>query len=114
MTDITYFGSGEINLKTEEIDFGVSPKPRKGLGLSLGGLAKLVHVGGTLAEPKIQLDPKDLAVKYGKYTAAVATGGLSLVVDTLWSRIKANTDVCDSILKELKQLEAEEKAKKAE
>ena len=83
MTDVTWFGSGEINLRTEEIDFGMSPKPRKGLGLSMGNLAKLAHLGGTLAQPKVEFDPKDVAVKYGKYTAAVATGGLTLALDHL-------------------------------
>ena len=77
MTEATWFGGGEINLKTEKIDFGVTPKSRKILDVGLGNLANLVHVGGTLAKPKIQLDPKDLAVKYGKYAAAVATGGIA-------------------------------------
>ena len=113
MTDVTWFGSGEINLKTEEIDFGMSPKPRKGLGISLGSLAKMVAVGGTLAHPRIVLDPKDIAVKYGKYTAAMATGGLTLAADLLFSRIKANTDVCANILEELGELrKADEKAEK--
>jgi hypothetical protein len=79
----------------------MNPKPRKGVGISVGGLAKLMHVGGTLAKPKIELDPKDIAVKYGKYAAAVSTGGLSLVADMLWGKIKANTDVCAKILEKL-------------
>jgi len=113
MTDVTWFGSGEINLITEEINFGMNPKPRKGLGISLGSLAKMVAFGGTLAHPKIVLDPKDIAVKYGKYTAAMATGGLTLAADLLFSKIKANTDVCANILEELDELqEADEKADK--
>lgn len=112
MTDVTWFGSGEINLRTEEIDFGMSPKPRKGLGLSMGNLAKLAHLGGTLAQPKVEFDPKDVAVKYGKYTAAVATGGLTLLADMVFSRIKANTDVCAAILEKLDIIqEADEKSK---
>jgi uncharacterized protein involved in outer membrane biogenesis len=110
MTDVTWFGSGEINLRTEEIDFGMNPKARKGL-ISMGGLAKLMHLGGTLAHPKVQFDPKDVAVKYGKYAAAVATGGLTLLADIVFSRVKANTDVCASILKKLDKIQdADEKA----
>ncbi len=101
MTDVTWFGSGTINFETEEIDFGMSPKPRKGFGFSLGSLSKLVHLGGTLAKPKVELDPKDMAVKYGKYSLGVATGGLTWVADLLWSKIKSNADVCDKILEEL-------------
>ena len=110
MTDVTWFGSGEINLITEEIDFGMNPKPRKGLGISLGSLAKLAHLGGTLAQPKVEFDPKDVAVKYGKYSAAVATGGLTVLADLLLSKVKANTDVCASILEELDKIQdADEK-----
>jgi hypothetical protein len=113
MKDVTWFGSGEINLKTEEIDFGMSPKSRKVLDVGLGSLTKLAHVGGTLAHPKIELDPKDAAVKYGKYTAAVATGGLTFVGDLLFSKIRANRDVCTAILEDLEEIqEADEKAKK--
>jgi predicted ribosome quality control (RQC) complex YloA/Tae2 family protein len=111
MTDVTWFGSGEINLRTEEIDFGMNPKPRKGLGISLGSLANLAHLGGTLAQPKVELDPKDVAVKYGKYSAAVATGGLTVLADIFFSRVQANMDVCASILEKLDDIQdADEKA----
>ena len=97
----TYLGGGEINLKTEKIGFGINPKPRKGFGITLGGLAKLVYVGGTLAHPKIKLDPKAMAVQYGKYSAAIATGGITWAADLLWAKLKANSDVCGKILNKL-------------
>lgn len=100
-TDVTWFGSGKINLKTEEIYFQMNPKPRKGLGISLGNLVKIVHIRGTLAEPKIVLDPKELAVKYGKYSLGMATGGLAWAAELLWNKITANMNVCDKILKDL-------------
>lgn len=113
MTDVTWFGGGQIDLKTEKINFGMSPRSRKALDISLGSLAKLVHVGGTLAHPKVQLDPKDVAVKYGKYTAAMATGGLSMAADIVWGKIRANRDACTKILKKLEKIqEADEKSKK--
>ena len=113
MTDVTWFGSGEINLKTEKIGFGVNPIPRKSL-LHLGNYAKLVGVGGTLAQPKLEIDPTDVAVEYGKYTAAIATGGLTWVADRLWSKRRANTDVCVEILQILDtEDESKEKAEGA-
>jgi uncharacterized protein involved in outer membrane biogenesis len=105
MKDVTWFGSGEINLITEEIDFGMHSKSRKSLNVGLGSLAKLAQLGGTLAQPKVELDPKDVAVKYGKYTAAVATGGLTVLADLLYSKTKANKDVCTSILEELEKIQ---------
>ena len=111
MPDVTWFGSGEINLETEKIDFGMSPKARKGL-VGVGGLAKLAHIGGTLTQPKVGFDSKEAAVKYGKYSAAVATGGLTLVVDTLFSRIKANKDICSAIIEKLDKVRAEDEQKR--
>ena len=100
MTDVTWFGSGNINLKTEKIEFGVNPIPRKRL-LHMGDYAKLVYLGGTLAQPKLQIDPKGMAKKYGKFLVAVGTGGLTWAADTLWGSMKANMDVCAEILKQL-------------
>jgi uncharacterized protein involved in outer membrane biogenesis len=99
-TDVTWFGSGKINLKTEKIEFGVNPIPRKRL-LHMGDYAKLVYLGGTLAQPKLQIDPKGMAKKYGKYLVAVGTGGLTWAADTLWGSMKANMDVCAEILKQM-------------
>lgn len=99
-TDVTWFGSGKINLKTEKIEFGVNPIPRKRL-LHMGDYAKLVYLGGTLAQPKLQIDPKGMAKKYGKFLVAVGTGGLTWATDTLWGSMKANMDVCAEILKQL-------------
>jgi uncharacterized protein involved in outer membrane biogenesis len=98
LTEVTWKGGGEINLKTEELEVGIRPKPRKGIPISAGSLASLVYVGGTLKNPKVQLDPKDVATKYAKYTAHVATGGLTLVAEMIKNKIDANKDVCELIL----------------
>jgi uncharacterized protein involved in outer membrane biogenesis len=116
MTRVTWFGGGKINLNDEQIDIGVQSKPRKGLGISVGGLASLVQVGGTLANPKIRLDPKGVAVQYGHNALAVATGGLFLLAKGLWDRSRANSDVCAEILaleeksREKKEAESSDKA----
>ena len=98
LTEVTWKGGGEINLKTEELDAGISPKPRKGIPISAGGLAGLVHVGGTLKNPSVQLDPKDVAVKYAKYSTHVATGGITYIAEKIKDKIDANKDVCEMIL----------------
>jgi len=101
-TEVTWFGSGEINLKTEELDLGIQPQPRKVLNsLTDLGLAELIHIGGTLAEPSIGVDPKDVALKYGKYSAYIATGGLSWLVEKVFENRQSNIDQCERILGEL-------------
>ena len=69
-------------------------------------------------EPSLQLNPKDVAVKYGKYMAYLSTGGLSFLAEALYNRFKADQDVCAQILdgtvfdEDLDELiEAEEAAK---
>jgi uncharacterized protein involved in outer membrane biogenesis len=98
LTEVTWRGGGKVNLKTEKLDAGISPKPRKGIPITAGGLASLVHVGGTLKNPKVQLDPKDVAVRYAKYTAHVATGGLTWIAQKLKDKFDANKDMCELIL----------------
>jgi len=98
LTEVNWRGGGEINLKTEKLAFGIAPKPRKGLGIGAGGFASLVYVAGTLKSPRMILNPKDVAVKYGKYMAYVSTGGLSLVAESLINKFRANIDICAQIL----------------
>ncbi|MCP3953807.1 MAG: hypothetical protein GY697_16550, partial [Desulfobacterales bacterium] len=77
----------------------IAPTPRKGIPVSIGGgLAGLVKLGGTLKAPKILPDYSDAAFKYGKYSAYVATGGLSLLAEIIANKINANKDVCEQIL----------------
>jgi len=104
--EVTWVGGGEINLKTEELDVGISPKARGALSsLTNIDLASLVHVGGTLAEPKIGVDLADVAKKYAGYSAFIATGGLSFLAQKLVETQQANVDQCERILKGLEEEE---------
>ena len=103
-TEVTWMGGGEINLKTEELDVGIAPKARGPIsGLTNVGLASLVHVGGTLAEPKIGIDVADVAKKYVGYSAFIATGGLSFLAQKLVETTQANMDQCKRILGDLEE-----------
>jgi AsmA family protein len=82
-TRMNVMGSGTVNLKTEELDIGITPKARQGVGLSLGKLAVFIRLGGTLANPKPKTDT-NVALQSGLAAgAAVATGGLSLLAQGL-------------------------------
>jgi hypothetical protein len=85
-------GSGIINFKNEQLDLGVTPEARKGLGINLGNLAELVRLKGTFANPQIGPDTK-AALKAGLSAgAAVATGGISLLAQGLFSAATADAD----------------------
>ncbi len=100
-TEVTWVGGGEVNLKTEELDLGFTSKPRKKLSaLTHVGLAELIHVGGTLAEPNVGLNAMDVAGKYVGYTAFIATGGLSFLAQKMYDTRTANMNQCERILAE--------------
>ncbi len=93
-------GSGTIDLKTEKLDIGIVPEAREGIGISVGQLAGLVKLGGTLANPKPETDTK-AALKAGvSVGAAVATGGLSILAQGLFDRATADADPCATALGE--------------
>lgn len=81
--ELYVIGGGTINLKTEQLDIGISPKAKEGIGLDIGQLASLVRLGGTLANPTPTTDT-EAALKTGLAVgAAIATGGLSLIAQGL-------------------------------
>jgi hypothetical protein len=93
-------GSGEVNLKTETLHIGMQPSARKGIGV--GSLAKLVVIGGTLAHPKPEADPKEIIMKGAEIGAVVvtgvATGGLALLAKGLFDSGTADTHPCATAL----------------
>ncbi len=91
-------GSGTIDLKTEKLDIGITPQAREGAGISVGQLAELVRVRGTLANPKPGVDTM-AALKAGAgAAAAIATGGLSILAQGLLDRSMADEDPCATAL----------------
>jgi len=87
-------GSGTIDLKTEKLDIGITPQAREGAGISVGQLAELVRLQGTLANPKPGVDTM-AALKAGAGAgAALATGGLSILAQGLYDKSTADEDPC--------------------
>lgn len=87
---------GTIDLKTEKIDVSFRNVPRQGIGLSAAGLVnRYIKVGGTLHKPRIVLDPQGALVQG---TAAVATGGLSVIGIGLLDRFSSAADPCAGVL----------------
>ncbi|RPH95366.1 MAG: hypothetical protein EHM68_12750, partial [Lysobacterales bacterium] len=99
--EIAIFSQGTIDLRTEKLDLSFNTKPRQGLGLSTGVLINpFIKVGGRLAEPAIELDPKGAAVSGG---TAVATVGLSLLARSLADRFLSSKDPCGDARKEIEK-----------
>ncbi len=94
---INVLGAGTLRLQTGEIDLRFKTAQRKGLGISvLGIIDKLLHFTGTLQQPRVKVDSAGL-LAYGG--VALATEGLSLLFDTLVSRLTAFSNPCATVLK---------------
>jgi len=76
------FGVGDVNLRTEKLDLGIKPTPKKGAGISgvssvsfsLKELSQPFKLGGTLAHPLLAVDPGRTAWMLGKLAGALALG----------------------------------------
>ncbi|MFC1828304.1 hypothetical protein ACFL0O_01675 [Thermodesulfobacteriota bacterium] len=73
---VNVVGKGELDLKTEKLDFQFIPVPREGVGgisMSLGELTNPFKLGGTLSNPSLAVDSTQTALTIGK-----AAGGFLL------------------------------------
>ncbi len=79
----TIFGIGDINLKTEQLDLGIKPTPKKGalpanISFSFSELSQPFRLGGTLADPQLAIDPGRTAFVIGKMAGALALGPIGI------------------------------------
>jgi len=103
-------GSGTVDLRSEELDLGIKPRARGGVGLSLSSpLAGLVKVGGTIAKPSIGIDAAGTLKTAASVGAGVATGGLSVVGEMLIDKVTADEDPCRTALGLAQQSQAKPK-----
>ena len=98
------FARGKVNLKTEKIGVRFDTTARKGLGVSLGDFVNpFVGVGGTLARPRLGVDPENAMFEGG---FAVATGGMSVVVTSLFRSWFGSKDPCADFAAEAEKYHA--------
>ncbi len=87
---------GSVVLESEALDINIRTIAEKGLGVGLTDLVNpFTRVGGTLASPRVELDP-ERAVKEG--TFYIATLGLSLAAKRYKDRKLAGQDRCKLML----------------
>ncbi|KAF0225548.1 MAG: hypothetical protein FD176_234, partial [Rhodospirillaceae bacterium] len=92
-------GAGTIDLRTEALDLGFTPRAKEGLGLSLGSqFSGLTRLRGTLAAPSLSVDEMGSARAALSVGAATATAGLSLLGELLLDKVMADTNPCRTAL----------------
>jgi hypothetical protein len=93
---MTVVSSGTADLRTEAIDFSLRPETRQLVGIGAGELVKLLRIRGTMAEPKLGVDEIEVGKTALSIGAAVATGGLSFLAQSLAKRATADPRPCET------------------
>lgn len=109
------FGVGDVDMRTEKLDMGIKPVPKKGYGLDSVGqvsfsfkdLSQPLRLGGTLAHPSLALDPTRTLFILGKAAGALSLGPAGIAA--FFADISLGKK--DPCLEALKALEKEDKGK---
>ena len=84
---ITVSGGGEINLKNEKLALGFEPHAKGVIAGTITNLASGMSAGGTLANPKVKINPAGVAMGAIKSVA----GGAGSIVGSLFGKKDAST-----------------------
>ncbi|NVJ90229.1 MAG: AsmA family protein [Methylocystaceae bacterium] len=93
--------SGTIDLADEKLDIDLKPEPRgdaADLGINASSLAGMVRLTGPLSDPGIGIDALGTAKAAMGIGAAIATGGVSLLVSGLADKAMSDSDPCATAL----------------
>ena len=102
---ITILSNGTINLNNEALDMDFQSNPSKTLNISASEFINpYIKVVGTLAKPAITLNPTRALISG---TAAVTTGGLSILAKAAFDRIKGTQNPCEAVLKAAAEIRRE-------
>jgi AsmA family protein len=77
--------SGTLDFRNETLDMGFQPKVRKGITLPVPNFAELVRLSGPFRAPQVKVDAAGSVAAIASIGAAIGTGGLSLVGQTLFA-----------------------------
>jgi uncharacterized protein involved in outer membrane biogenesis len=77
--------SGSLNFRDETLDLAIKPQVRQGIPIDIADVASLVHFQGPIRSPAIKIDAAGSAVAAAKIGAAIYSGGLSVVGESLLS-----------------------------
>jgi AsmA family protein len=89
---ITVAGGGEINLKNEKLALGLEPNAKGAVAGTLTNLASGMKVGGTLADPKVNISPAGVAMGVIKSVA----GGAGSIIGGIFGKDDGKTEAKDT------------------
>ena len=75
--------SGTLDFRSETLDLQIKPQIRQGIPINVSQVAELVRVRGPFTAPTIGIDPAASIATVARLGAAVQTGGLSILGESL-------------------------------
>ena len=78
--------SGTLDFRNETLDLSVKPQVRQGIPIAVPQVAQLVHFRGSLSSPTVGIDATASAETVARLGAAVYTGGLSILGESLFAK----------------------------
>lgn len=114
---LTAAGAGWVNLKTEELRFGIKPKAKQGIGtketgrltVGLSELARPFELTGTLTHPTLTISTTDAILTIAKAAGGVALFGPVGLASLFISGDFGEIDSCASARKAVSQPAGKEK-----
>ncbi len=89
---------GYIDLREQTLDLSGRIRARSGVSLGISSLAGAVKISGKLLQPQAGLDPSGTPGILARIGAAIATGGASLLVTSIWDAANPASDPCRIVL----------------
>ena len=77
--------SGTVNFQDETVDLAIKPQVRQGIAIEVSQVANLVRFQGPFRSPSVHVDAVGSATAAAKIGAAIYSGGLSIVGESLLS-----------------------------
>jgi uncharacterized protein involved in outer membrane biogenesis len=87
---VAALASGTVDFRSETFDLSIKPQVRQGIPIDVSQFADLVHVHGTFTAPAVGVDPAASVATVARLGAAVETGGLSILGESLLSHQAGN------------------------
>ena len=75
--------SGTLDFRTETLDLSIKPQVRQGIPIAVPQVAELVRFHGPFTAPAVGIDATATAATVARLGAAVYTGGLSIIGESL-------------------------------
>lgn len=82
--------SGTLDFRDETLDLAFRPQIRQGVKIEIPQVAELVRLRGPFASPSVGIDATATAATVARLGAAVYTGGLSIIGESLLAQARAD------------------------